>query len=178
MASDNEEIKNDQITEQVSIVYNESTSCNDSDSAPEEMNFSSTRKTAQQLVQSQMNVLNRIKKQEQEKRKLKQDRNIEQKKSKIAKKFNQLTNEESNSFEDDKDVIISNIERETQNSRLRIVLNDDDQIDKINNRFIKKYKEINNRMISFKDRSIQTNPSIKRVKNYDAGRLLHKRKVK
>lgn len=144
----------------------------DDSDAPEEVNFSSTKKTAIRLAERQTNVLNRIKRQEQEKRKLNQERNIEQKKLKT------ISVQESASTDESDDESVKGIVRETETSKLKIILNDDDQIEKMNTELIKKYSETNNRMISFKDRQIMINPNIKRVDNSEARRMLHKRKVK
>ena len=130
--------------------------------------MNSTRKTAIQLAAKQLSILNKIKRQEQEKRKLNQERNVEQKKLKKVKKLK--INQSSSQIDE--------INKGTLTSKLKIILNDNDQIDKMNNRLIRKYKETNNRMVSFKDRLIQTNSTIKRVNNEDACRLAHKKRVK
>lgn len=161
------------------------------DDAPDEVQFSSTRKTALQLAESQQNVLNRLKRQAQEKRKQNQERNVEQKKLKSARSSARTANQDESADElsdelsgdempsgDQRRSGESIIEKETESSRLKIILNVDDQVDRMNNKLIKKYAETNNRMISFKERCIQSNPNIKRVENSEASRLLHKRRVR
>lgn len=152
------------------------------DEAPDEVQFSSTKKTALQLAESQQNVLNRLKKQAQEKRKLNQERNVERKKLKTAKSSAVKEGDESTDERSDDEKrsgdLSKSIEKETESSRLKIILNVDDQVDRMNNKFIKKYRETNNRMVSFKERCIQSNPNIKRTENSEASRLLHKRRVR
>ena len=182
--SDSEEEPNDRRSQ-------DSGSSSDDEDAPEEVQFSSTRKTAIQLAESQANVLNRIKKQAQEKRKLNQERNVEQKKLKTAasSQASKQQVESDDEAVDEADDVSNDpsdkrsgdplsIEKETESSRLKIILNVDDQVDRMNSQLIKKYRETNNRMISFKERSIQSNPNIKRTDGSEASRLLHKRRVK
>lgn len=159
----------------------EETQSSDDDDAPEEVDLKTAKKTAIELAETQTNILNRIKKQQQEKRQLNEERNKEQKKLKQLKQSkieDNLSDLEDNLIDDSDDKAIKEFERETVNSKLKFFLNDADQVDKLNNKLIKKYKETNNRVISFKDRTIQNNQAIKRVNSDDANRLLHKKRVK